>query len=59
MPDLSQIVSILTAAVTSAVILLAVISPLTKTEKDDAILKFLRWVEAALAKIILPGRKLK
>lgn len=59
MPDLSLIVSVATAAVTAAVVLLAVISPITKTDRDDKFLAFLRWIEQALAKIVLPGRKLK
>lgn len=54
MENLSLIVSIATAAITAAVVLLNVLAPITKTDKDDKILAFLRWVQEALTKIILP-----
>jgi len=59
MDNLSLIVSIATAAVTAAVILLNVLAPITKTDKDDKILAFLRWVQEALTKIILPTAGIK
>ncbi len=59
MPDIMTILAIVGAALTSVIGLLAVISPLTKTDKDDRLLRALRWVESVLLKVILPGRSVK
>lgn len=59
MPDISTVLAIVGAALTSVIGLLAVIAPLTKSDKDDRLLRALRWVENALLKILLPGRSVK
>lgn len=38
---------------------LAVVAPLTKTDKDNKFLDALRWLEGLLAKVVVPGRELK
>lgn len=46
-------------AIAGCVGVLAVIAPLTKTDKDNKVLDALRWLEGLLAKVVVPGRELK
>lgn len=48
---------ILPVAVTAIIALLAVISPLTKTDYDNKALDVLRWIEDKLLSILFPSLK--
>lgn len=50
--------NVATIFVTACVAALALIAPLTKTDKDDRVLSALRWLEGLLGKVVVPGREL-
>jgi hypothetical protein len=52
MEHLDTIFTVGTAAISAAVLVLAVLAPLTKSDKDDKILAALRWVERAIAGLL-------
>lgn len=54
---LEYVSQILPVAVTAIIALLAVISPLTKSNIDNKVLDFLRWVEDKLLKLVFPSLK--
>jgi len=54
---LEYVTKILPVVVTSAIAVLAVIAPLTKSDADNKVLAVLRWIEDTILSLLFPSLK--